>query len=137
MGAVCLLATPGQQQALIDDPGRIATAVEEILRAPGRSGGGVPRYARTDLSFGHGHYCLGAPLARIELQAVSSQLRARFPAMRLAVPVGQLRMRSGSVTGGLTTLPAAWQRPGTKRPCAAGAVTRSWWRRRPAPADAR
>jgi len=152
MGALCLLANPGQQQALIDDPGRITTAVEEILRAPGRSGGGIPRYARTDLqigevtvragdlvlldiraanhdptvfpspdrvdvtrqgpahvSFGHGaHYCLGAPLARIELQAVFCQLLARFPAMRLAVPVEQLRVRSNAVTGGLTKLPVEW-----------------------------
>jgi len=152
MGALCLLANPGQQQALIDDPGRITTAVEEMLRAPGRSGGGIPRYARTDLqigevtvragdlvlldiraanhdptvfpspdrvdvtrqgpahvSFGHGaHYCLGAPLARIELQAVFCQLLARFPAMRLAVPVEQLRVRSNAVTGGLTSLPVEW-----------------------------
>src|SRR6266568_1629398 len=33
MGALCLLAHPGQQQALIDDPGQITSAVEEILRA--------------------------------------------------------------------------------------------------------
>jgi cytochrome P450 len=152
MGALCLLANPGQQQALIKDPGQITSAVEEILRAPGRGGGGIPRYARTDLqigdvtvragelvlldnraanhdpavfpspdrfdvtrhgsahlSFGHGaHYCLGAPLARIELQAVFSQLPARFPTMRLAVPVEQLRVRSGTLTGGLTKLPVAW-----------------------------
>ena len=152
MGVLCLLVNPGQQQALIDDPGRITTAVEEILRAPGRSGGGIPRYARTDLqigevtvragdlvlldiraanhdpavfpgpdrfdvtrqgpahvSFGHGaHYCLGAPLARIELQAVFCQLLARFPAMRLAVPVEELRVRSDAVTGGLTSLPVEW-----------------------------
>src|SRR5271165_5162365 len=152
MGALCLLANPGQQQALINDPGRITTAVEEILRAPGRGGGGIPRYARTDvqigevtvhagdlvlldtraashdpavfpspdrfdiaregpahLSFGHGaHYCLGAPLARIELQAVFSQLLARFPEMRLAVPVEQLRVRSGALIGGLTKLPVEW-----------------------------
>ena len=152
MGALCLLANPGQQQALINDPGRITAAVEEILRAPGQSGRGIPRYARTDLqigevtvragdlvlldtraanhdpavfaspgrfdiaregwshlSFGHGaHYCLGAPLARIELKAVFSQLLARFPDVRLAVPLEQLRMRSGSVTGGLTKLPVEW-----------------------------
>jgi len=152
IGALCLLANPGQQQALIDDPGRISAAVEEILRGPGRSSGGIPRYARTDLqigevtvgagdlvlldirtashdpavfpgpdrfditrqgpahlSFGHGaHYCLGAPLARIELQAVFSQLPARFPKMRLAVPAGQLRVRSDTLTGGLTKLPVEW-----------------------------
>jgi cytochrome P450 len=152
MGALCLLADPGQQQALINDPDRITSAVEEILRAPGRSSGGVPRYARTDLqigevtvhagdlvlldnraanhdpavftspdifdvtrqgpahlTFGHGaHYCIGAPLARIELQAVFSQLPARFPKMRLAVPAGQLRLRRHTVTGGLTELPVEW-----------------------------
>ena len=152
MGALCLLANPGQHQALVDDPDRIPIAVEELLRAPGRSGGGIPRYARTDLqigevtvragelvlldnraanhdpavfpspgrfdisrqglahlSFGHGaHYCLGAPLARVELQAVFSQLLASFPAMRLAVPVEQLRVRSDAVTGGLTGLPVEW-----------------------------
>jgi pentalenolactone synthase len=152
MGALCLLANPGQHQALVDDPDRIPIAVEELLRAPGRSGGGIPRYARTDLqigevtvragelvlldnraanhdpavfpspgrfditreglahlTFGHGaHYCLGAPLARVELQAVFAQLLARFPTVRLAVPVGQLRVRSDTVTGGLTTLPVEW-----------------------------
>lgn len=152
MGTLFLLANPGQQQALAEDPGRIATAVEEILRAPARGGGGIPRYARADLqvgevtvragelvvldnrtanhdpqvfpspdrfdvtrqgqahlSFGHGsHYCLGAPLARIELQAVFSQLLARFPTMRLAVPVEQLPMRSGAVTGGPAKLPVEW-----------------------------
>jgi pentalenolactone synthase len=152
MGALCLLANPGQQQALVNDPGQITGAVEELLRAPGRSGGGIPRYARTDLqigevtvragelvlldirtashdpavfprpgrvdvtrqgpahlSFGNGaHYCLGAPLARIELQAVFGQLLARFPKMRLAVPVERLRVRSGTLTGGLTELPVEW-----------------------------
>ncbi len=152
LGALCLLTHPGQQQALVRDPGRITAAVEEMLRAPGRSGGGIPRYARTDLqigditvragelvlldnraanhdpavfpgsgrfditrqdaahlSFGHGaHYCLGAPLARIELHVVFSQLLARFPGMRLAVPVEQLRVRSGTLTGGLTSLPVEW-----------------------------
>jgi pentalenolactone synthase len=69
----------------------------------------VTRQGEAHLSFGHGpHYCLGAPLARMELQAVFSQLLARFPTMRLAVPVEQLRMRSWAVTGGLTMLPVEW-----------------------------
>jgi cytochrome P450 len=68
-----------------------------------------PARGKAHLSFGHGaRYCLGAPLARIELQAVFSQLPARFPAMRLAVPVEQLRVRSGTLTGGLTELPVEW-----------------------------
>ena len=67
------------------------------------------RSARGQLSFGHGaHYCLGAPLARIELQAVVSTLAARFPGLRLAVPAERLRRRDDLLTGGLAELPVMW-----------------------------
>lgn len=151
LGVLCVVANPAQQ-ARINDRGRISAVIEEILRAPGSSGGGLCRYARTDLqigevtvragelvllatraanhdaavfadpdlfdvtrqgpahlAFGHGaHYCLGAPLARIELEAVFSQLPARFPRLRLGVPVGQLRLRRHTLTGGLMELPVEW-----------------------------
>jgi pentalenolactone synthase len=69
----------------------------------------VTRKAGGHLTFGHGaHYCIGAPLARIEMQAVFSQLIPRFPTMRLAVPVEQLRVRSDVLTGGLVDLPVTW-----------------------------
>jgi exonuclease III len=80
----------------------------------GRNGVAVlSRATLTDVASGFAdhpgaHYCLGAPLARIELQAVFSRLPARFPTMRLAVPVEQLRVRSGTLTGGLTKLPVEW-----------------------------
>jgi cytochrome P450 len=68
--------------------------------------------ARADnahMTFGHGpHYCIGAPLARIELQAVFGTLFRRFPTLRLAAPTEQLRPRSPLLTGGLTALPVAW-----------------------------
>jgi cytochrome P450 len=152
MGALMLLTDVRQWQALRDDPGLIPAAVEEMLRAPGTGGGGIPRYARADLqisgvqvragdlvlldngaanhdatafpdpdrfnitrqvgshlTFGHGpRYCIGAPLARIELQAVFSQLIPRFPGMRLAVPAGQLTIDAGSLTRGLARLPVTW-----------------------------
>src|SRR5438270_2152965 len=39
------------------------------------------------LAFGHGaHYCLGAPLARIEAQIGLQSLLSRFPDLRLATP---------------------------------------------------
>jgi cytochrome P450 len=152
LGALMLLANPDQWQALFDDPSLIPNAVEEMLRAPGKSSGGIPRYARTDLeidgaairegdlvlldtgaanhdpavfadpdrvdvtrqaaahlSFGHGmRYCIGAPLARIELQTVFARLVPRFPTLRLAVGVDELTMRRDVLTGGLAELPVTW-----------------------------
>ncbi|MDQ2789863.1 MAG: cytochrome P450 [Actinomycetota bacterium] len=68
--------------------------------------------ARTDnphLTFGHGaHFCPGAPLARIELQALFEMLPARFPTLRLAVPVEELRTKTNLIFGGLTELPVTW-----------------------------
>ena len=41
--------------------------------------------ARDHLSFGHGpHYCLGAPLARLEMKIILEELTRRLPGMRLA-----------------------------------------------------
>ena len=61
------------------------------------------------LSFGHGaRYCVGAPLARMELQVAFSQLVPRLPEMCLAVPVEELRLRTDILTGGLDALPVTW-----------------------------
>ena len=149
MGALCLLANPAAGSYQGSGPDHHRSGGDTARSGPG--GGGIPRYARTDLqigevtvragdlvlrdnraanhdptvfpgpgrfditrhgahlSFGHGaHYCLGAPLARIEPQAAFSQLLARFPKMRIAAPVEQLRVRSGTLTGGLTELPVEW-----------------------------
>lgn len=61
------------------------------------------------LTFGYGvRYCLGAPLARLELNAVFSQLASRFPTMRLAIDVQQITLRTDTMFGGLTELPVRW-----------------------------
>ena len=61
------------------------------------------------LSFGHGsRYCIGAALARVELQSVFSKLFDRFPMLELAVPWSSLRVRSHLLTGGLESLPVHW-----------------------------
>jgi pentalenolactone synthase len=39
---------------------------------------------------------------------VFSQLAARFPTMRLAVPVEELTMRTDTLTGGVAELPVRW-----------------------------
>jgi cytochrome P450 len=152
-GALLLLTHAESWQALRDDPGLVRGAVEEVLRASGTGGDGIPRYARVDvdidgstvasgglvlfdtgaanhdvrvfadpdrfdvhrpavgqhLTFGHGaRYCIGAPLARIELEVALAELVRRFPEMRLAVPVEELTVRRDVLTGGLTALPVTW-----------------------------
>jgi cytochrome P450 len=69
----------------------------------------VTRQAAAHLTFGHGiRYCIGAPLARIELQEVFTQLIARFPDLRLAVAPTDLTYRADVLTGGLVELPVTW-----------------------------
>lgn len=60
------------------------------------------------LAFGHGiHFCLGAPLARMEGQIALGSLLHRFPTLRLAVPVEDLHWGHGDglVLRGLSELP--------------------------------
>ncbi|WP_405086686.1 cytochrome P450 [Microbispora sp. NBC_01389] len=67
------------------------------------------RDPRPHIGFGHGpHHCLGSGLARIELNAVFGSLFARFPALALAAPYEELEARSGTLTGGIDTLPVTW-----------------------------
>ena len=69
----------------------------------------VTRSGPPHLSFGYGpRYCIGAPLARIELQVVLSQLASRFPTLQLAVGVEELTMRADVLVGGLNELPVRW-----------------------------
>lgn len=69
----------------------------------------IHRDEQPHLAFGHGPYfCLGAPLARIELQAVFETLPLRLPTLRLAVPAEQLRRRTDLLFGKLTALPVTW-----------------------------
>ncbi|MFI5520266.1 cytochrome P450 [Streptomyces platensis] len=61
------------------------------------------------LAMGHGiHYCLGAPLARLEAVTALEALLGRFPELRLAVPRGDLRHRRALRARGLISLPVTW-----------------------------
>jgi cytochrome P450 len=61
------------------------------------------------LTFGYGaRYCIGAPLARLELKTVFGQLLPRFPSMHLAVDPATLTARDDVLAGGLTELPVSW-----------------------------
>ncbi|MER8086444.1 cytochrome P450 [Streptomyces sp. NPDC094048] len=62
------------------------------------------------LGYGHGiHYCLGAPLARLEGQTALSTLLRRLPDLRLAVEPADLRWRGGLIMRGLRTLPVEFE----------------------------
>ncbi len=61
------------------------------------------------LGYGHGiHYCLGAPLARLEGRTALTTLFRRLPDLRLAVEPGQLRRRGGLIMRGLRALPVVF-----------------------------
>lgn len=61
------------------------------------------------LSFGQGvHYCIGAPLARLEGHIAFNTLLARMPNLRLDVPTNSLRWRSGLTFRRLETLPVTF-----------------------------
>lgn len=60
------------------------------------------------LSFGQGmHYCLGAPLSRMEAQIALGALLARVPNLRLLARPDQLRWRPSFVVRGLQALPVS------------------------------
>ncbi|MFI0484437.1 cytochrome P450 [Actinomadura sp. 9N215] len=70
-----------------------------------------PRRAENrHLTYGHGpHYCLGAPLARLELQVAVRELLRRFPGLRLAVSAADIPWRPARRTvQGPRELPVVW-----------------------------
>ncbi|WP_344963714.1 cytochrome P450 [Streptomyces thioluteus] len=61
------------------------------------------------MTFGHGsHHCLGAHLARMELQIAIGTLIQRFPELRLAVPAEEVQWNTVSIWRYPLTLPVAW-----------------------------
>jgi cytochrome P450 len=64
------------------------------------------------LAFGAGpHHCLGAQLARMELQEALKGLLARLPGLRLAVPAGELQLRPGLAIHSLREFPVYFDAP--------------------------
>ena len=91
-GEVVLVALSGANRdaARYPDPERLDL---------GRDSGG-------HVAFGHGiHYCLGAPLARLEAEIAFRGLLERYGDMTLAVPPDELRWRPSSLIHGLESLP--------------------------------
>jgi cytochrome P450 len=93
--AVCVSETSANRdEAVFTDPERLD----------------VTREVNPHLAFGYGiHRCLGAQLARIELQVAIAALLARFPGLRLAEAEEDLIWRrSGLLLRGPRILPVAW-----------------------------
>ncbi|MEV6394366.1 cytochrome P450 [Streptomyces sp. NPDC051907] len=69
----------------------------------------IRRDARGHLAFGHGiHYCLGAPLARLEAKIAIRSLLERFPDLALDAHPAALSWRTGMLIRGPQRLPATW-----------------------------
>lgn len=69
----------------------------------------LSRSERAHLSFGHGvHFCLGAPLARLEAEVAFTTLLAGCRDLALAVDPGALAWRHSRVMRGLKRLPVTF-----------------------------
>ncbi|MER5207831.1 cytochrome P450 [Streptomyces sp. NPDC002825] len=100
--------TIGGQEIPAGDPVLVVLAAAD--RDPERFDGpdtlDLARRDNQHLGYGHGiHYCLGAPLARLEGQTALATLLTRLPDLRLAADPSELRWRGGLIMRGLRTLP--------------------------------
>jgi cytochrome P450 len=69
----------------------------------------IARDAAGHLGFGHGaHHCLGAQLARMDLQVALSALLGRFPSLRSAAPAAEVAWKIGMAVRGPVALPVEW-----------------------------
>jgi cytochrome P450 len=84
---LALLGAANRDAAVFSDPGLLV--LDRAQQAPLSFGGGI-------------HYCLGAPLARLEAQVAFPALLARFPRLALA---GEPVRREGPALRGHTSLP--------------------------------
>lgn len=93
-GAIALLAGANRDPEVFDEPDRLQV----------RSGD------QRHLAFGYGvHQCLGANLARMELEVVLPALFERLPGLRLEVPVSELEYKHDGLVYGLHSLPVSWE----------------------------
>ena len=66
------------------------------------------RNTRGHLGFGYGvHQCIGANLARVEMQVAFATLARRLPGLKLAVPPEELKFKEANIYG-MKELPVSW-----------------------------
>jgi cytochrome P450 len=105
LGGVCLPAGSAVLPAVVS-ANRDSSVFAEADRLD------LTRASNPHLGFGAGpHHCLGAALARMELQEALGALLRRLPGLRLDVPESQLRFKPGLVVNSLDSLPVTWGPP--------------------------
>jgi cytochrome P450 len=68
----------------------------------------IGRNVRGHVAFGYGtHQCIGANLARVEMQVAFSTLARRLPGLQLAVPPDELKFKDADIYG-MKELPVTW-----------------------------
>jgi cytochrome P450 len=68
----------------------------------------VDRTTRGHVGFGYGtHQCIGANLARTEMQVAFATLARRLPGLQLAVPPAELKFKDADIYG-MKELPVTW-----------------------------
>ncbi|MFI5962071.1 cytochrome P450 [Streptomyces asoensis] len=85
----------------------LTAAGRDPARYPAPDGFDIRRESRGHLAFGHGvHYCLGAPLARLEARTAIRSLLERAPDLALDGPPGE--WLPGALMRGMRSLPVRW-----------------------------
>lgn len=85
----------------------VANRDPQVFSEPGRFD--VGREPASHLAFGTGpHHCIGAPLARLELQESLRALITQLPGLALAVPPADLTFKSGMALRTLRELLVTW-----------------------------
>ncbi|MFF8786143.1 cytochrome P450 [Streptomyces sp. NPDC015125] len=88
-----VISDSGRDPLRFDDPGRFD----------------ITRDARGHVAFGHGiHFCLGAPLARLEARIAVRTLLERCPELQLDAHPADLSWRLGALLRGPRSLPVRW-----------------------------
>ncbi|MFF0447521.1 cytochrome P450 [Streptomyces sp. NPDC004609] len=81
---------PGRDPGVHDDPGTFDLSRED----------------KAHLAFGHGvHYCMGAPLGRLEAEVALPALFERFPVIRLAVAPERIQPQRSFIGNDIVDLP--------------------------------